>query len=523
MAEAFDPYHVWLGIPPAEQPANYYRLLAIPMFEASPDVIDSAADRQTAHLRTFQGGKHGPITQRLLNEVAAARVCLLNAAQKAAYDQKLRARATAATRRAHGEPSGLTAGDPTSPNPGPLNRPPPRRASLTGGATATGTKSMTVASAAATTTDAAWDELLGSTPGSLASAPSKSSARGHAKLRNNRRRNSVTLACAVALVAVGVIVVASRRAAPTALTFDWAAADRADATLTVDGSTVPIPVQGTWDFPCSPGQRHIVVERTAFKPFDKMVAVEAGVRQSVVIELAPKATLVLSWPAVERRGAELKIDNRLHVPDNSASIELAVEPGQHVVRVTRPGAGDFETAVSVAPDGRRVVAVPNADAASLIVDWPVAERRSAQLNIDGQSRPLSDSERIELFLKPGDHTLSLLRPGFQPFERHVHLDRAGEMQLAPVWTPVEAAVAGSSSPVTEPPPDHSPASPVTSNGGPVGDKAGNPAIPAVSPSPTAPISQASERKQAVPAVAEQTKIGKDLEALFKPESRGGKN
>ncbi len=91
MAEAFDPYHVWLGIPPAEQPANYYRLLAIPMFEASPDVIDSAADRQTAHLRTFQGGKHGPITQRLLNEVAAARVCLLNAAQKAAYDQKLRA------------------------------------------------------------------------------------------------------------------------------------------------------------------------------------------------------------------------------------------------------------------------------------------------------------------------------------------------------------------------------------------------------------------------------------------------
>ena len=219
MAEAFDPYHVWLGIPPAEQPANYYRLLAIPMFEASPDVIDSAADRQTAHLRSFQGGKHGPITQRLLNEVAAARVCLLNAAQKAAYDQKLRARATAATRRAHGEPSGLTAGDPTSPNPGPLNRPPPRRASLTGGATATGTKSMTVASAAATTTDAAWDELLGSTPGSLASAPSKSSARGHAKLRNNRRRNSVTLACAVALVAVGVIVVASHRAARAAHDF----------------------------------------------------------------------------------------------------------------------------------------------------------------------------------------------------------------------------------------------------------------------------------------------------------------
>jgi hypothetical protein len=25
----FDPYHVWLGIPPHEQPPNHYRLLGI--------------------------------------------------------------------------------------------------------------------------------------------------------------------------------------------------------------------------------------------------------------------------------------------------------------------------------------------------------------------------------------------------------------------------------------------------------------------------------------------------------------
>ena len=27
MADDFNPYHVWLGIPPEEQPANHYRLL----------------------------------------------------------------------------------------------------------------------------------------------------------------------------------------------------------------------------------------------------------------------------------------------------------------------------------------------------------------------------------------------------------------------------------------------------------------------------------------------------------------
>ncbi len=90
MADKFDPYHQWLGIPASEQPPNHYRLLAIPAFENDPTVIESAADRQMAHLRTFQAGKHAQESQKLLNEAAAARVCLLNAEKKAAYDRLLR-------------------------------------------------------------------------------------------------------------------------------------------------------------------------------------------------------------------------------------------------------------------------------------------------------------------------------------------------------------------------------------------------------------------------------------------------
>ena len=39
MSDQFDPYHVWLGIPPEEQPPSHYRLLGLRPLEADGDVI----------------------------------------------------------------------------------------------------------------------------------------------------------------------------------------------------------------------------------------------------------------------------------------------------------------------------------------------------------------------------------------------------------------------------------------------------------------------------------------------------
>ena len=86
----FDPYYVWLGIPPKDQPPNYYCLLGIERFEADPKVIESAADRQMAHVRTFQAGQHRDASQKILNELSTARGCLLVPETKAAYDRTLR-------------------------------------------------------------------------------------------------------------------------------------------------------------------------------------------------------------------------------------------------------------------------------------------------------------------------------------------------------------------------------------------------------------------------------------------------
>ncbi len=89
---AFDPYHKWLGIPPEEQPPNHYRLLGIPVFEDDEEVIESAANRQAAFLRQLALGPNMAASQKLLNEVAKAQVCLLRTKKKEVYDEKLRAK-----------------------------------------------------------------------------------------------------------------------------------------------------------------------------------------------------------------------------------------------------------------------------------------------------------------------------------------------------------------------------------------------------------------------------------------------
>lgn len=91
MGESFNAYQKWLGIPTEQQPPNPYRLLGLELFESDPETIHHAADRQMAHVRTFQTGQHQEVCQTLLNEISAARMLLLDAGQRAALDGQLAA------------------------------------------------------------------------------------------------------------------------------------------------------------------------------------------------------------------------------------------------------------------------------------------------------------------------------------------------------------------------------------------------------------------------------------------------
>jgi hypothetical protein len=88
----FDPYHKWLGIPPKDQPPNHYRLLGLEPFESDVEVIEAAANRQMGYVQQRATGKNAAISQKLLNELSAARVCLLDSRKRAVYDVELRTR-----------------------------------------------------------------------------------------------------------------------------------------------------------------------------------------------------------------------------------------------------------------------------------------------------------------------------------------------------------------------------------------------------------------------------------------------
>ncbi len=112
----FDPYRKWLGIPPREQPPHHYRLLGLDLFEQDADVIGTAADARMVHLKTFASGKHSEVSQRILNEVAAAQLCLLDPGRKKSYDKELREQLAK---------QGVAAGGPPTPPPKQAPKPPP--------------------------------------------------------------------------------------------------------------------------------------------------------------------------------------------------------------------------------------------------------------------------------------------------------------------------------------------------------------------------------------------------------------
>lgn len=85
----FNPYHKWLGIPLSEQPPTHYRLLGLEALEDDADVIDGAADRCMSFVQQFANGPQVEVSQKILNELSQARVCLLNPELKAQYDQRL--------------------------------------------------------------------------------------------------------------------------------------------------------------------------------------------------------------------------------------------------------------------------------------------------------------------------------------------------------------------------------------------------------------------------------------------------
>ena len=103
VSEPFDPYRDWLGIDSQGNAVDHYRILSVPRFEGDPRKILAAVNAAVARLEKIDPASYPLERLRLMDELQAAKRCLLNPAAKSQYDAALagtgRAFAGAAGRR----------------------------------------------------------------------------------------------------------------------------------------------------------------------------------------------------------------------------------------------------------------------------------------------------------------------------------------------------------------------------------------------------------------------------------------
>jgi len=271
MADSFDPYYKWLGIPPRDQPPNHYRLLGIELLEADRDVIDAAANRLMTYLHELATGDDGQYAQTLLNEIAAARLCLLNPQKKAEYDKTVCGQVKSAIPVASPLPV------PTPP------APPPRPASTTPESLLP-TPIEPVSVSASTT------------PTTALSPPASTQSEPASVIRQRRKSGSVLPWILGGFITISLVAIlfafANSSSAPgtapansspgesekqpAVLVITLPQKARNGASIEIDGTSMNIPSSGPVRFEIEPGVHHVRITRLGFEPFDDKVGIGEG-------------------------------------------------------------------------------------------------------------------------------------------------------------------------------------------------------------------------------------------------------
>ena len=338
MAEVFDPYHKWLGIPPAEQPADHYRLLGVADGESDPDVIDAAADQRMLFLQSMATGQYVDESQRLLNEVSAARRCLLDPEQRAAYDSARKS----------------VLAPPLPPTPG-VSRPAVDAPVILQDASPAATRSV------------------------------------------SRRRSNMWVwlgtGCGlIAVLGIVAIVIVTQRETEDATTdtepkgmlaLRWPADERSNATLTIDNKPSALPKEDPAEFVLTAGTHRLEVRRPGYQTISESITLRAFETRTIKLnwlkeasstpvadgkseqpqkETAKKrpgkktsrkttrkkqarkkkraspARLIINWPRKERKNAQLFIDGKKRtLQKRGGKLTLSLPAGEYRLEFRRRG------------------------------------------------------------------------------------------------------------------------------------------------------------------------------------------
>jgi hypothetical protein len=135
MNDRFDAYHQWLGIPPDEQPPDFYRLLGLARLESDTQLVATAAQRQVAKIKETASREHLALAQKLVKQIAKARSTLMDPKLRAQYNEQLqrvtRAQPAVQVGTADVQPSDLAAPVQVAPAPSNIELTTARAASAT--------------------------------------------------------------------------------------------------------------------------------------------------------------------------------------------------------------------------------------------------------------------------------------------------------------------------------------------------------------------------------------------------------
>jgi hypothetical protein len=271
VARDFDPYYKWLGIPPKDQPPNHYRLLGVELFEPDREVIDAAASRIMAYLKSLATGDDAEHSQKLLNEVAAARQCLLNPAKKAAYDAQLQSGSRTADSAVPPEPPPVT---PAPPPPLAVTPPAalpraPLRVGGAGGAPAPRGPSRHVSPKEAERASKDFTTAVWLVAGGAAALVIVLLLITAASDRKPRKRPATSHPRPSPAVRHEANEPRTHRSQADAgkglLSIEWPVSERADAVVSIDHDPKNIPPQVLVEYSLPPGEHELVIQRDGYE------------------------------------------------------------------------------------------------------------------------------------------------------------------------------------------------------------------------------------------------------------------
>jgi hypothetical protein len=206
---------------------------------------------------------------------------------------------------------------------------------------------------------------------------------------------------------------------------------------TKKGAFATTPWSGSLD-----GEHKIMLEKKGYRPTDTTII--ADPTKLIVFKAGMSQDSYLSWLDVTSNvaGADFYIDDKSVAP-RKAPAGTNIPPGKHTVWVTAEGYDEYQETIDVAPGQNYTVKAMLKGSPLGRLDVIGLGIEDSKIILDGKE--LCDHGPCIKNVPEGDHTLTVVRPGFKPYTKRITIQQKQEtsvkMYQAPEASRTDAIVA----------------------------------------------------------------------------------